>query len=58
MPKLDINDFVYISVICEATSVRSSMGLKYQLECDKVQQLQTRGHELFFWGKTLYKNIL
>ena len=47
-PKLDIQDFVYISVICKATSVRSSVGLKYQLECDKVQQLQTHcGHALF-----------
>ena len=30
--KLDIEDFVYMSVICEATSVRSSVGLKYQLQ--------------------------
>ena len=58
-PKLDIQDFVYISVICKATSVRSSVGLKYQLECDKVQQLQTHcGHALFFGGKSLYKDIL
>ena len=50
-PKLDIEDFVFISVICKATSVRSSVGLKYQLECDKVQQLQTHcGHALFFWA--------
>ena len=27
------------------------MGLKYQLECDKVQRLQTHcGHALFFWA--------
>ena len=59
MPKLDIQNFVYISVICKATSVRSSVGLKYQLECDKVQQLQTHcGHALFFGGKSLYKDIL
>ena len=59
MPKLDIEDFVYISVICKATSVRSSVGLKYQLECDKVQRLQTHcGHALFFGGKSLYKDIL
>ena len=58
-PKLDIEDFVYISVICKATSVRSSVGLKYQLECDKVQRLQTHcGHALFFGGKSLYKDIL
>ena len=40
-PKLlYIEDFVYILVICEARSVLSSVGLKHQLECDKVQWLQ------------------
>ena len=35
------------------------MGLKYQLECDNVQQLQTHcGHALFLGGKSLYKDIL
>ena len=51
--------FVYISVTCKATSVRSSVGLKYQLECDKVQQIQTHyGHATFLEGKSLYKDIL
>ena len=34
------------------------MGLKYQLECDKVQRLQKHcGHALFSKGKSLYKDI-
>ena len=34
------------------------MGLKYQLECNKVQRLQTHcGQALFLGGKTLYKDI-
>ena len=33
--------------------------LKYQLECDKVQWLQTHcGQELIFWGKSLSKDML
>ena len=49
-PKLDIEDFVCISVICEAISVRLRVGLKYQLECDKVQRLQTHcGHAFFIF---------
>ena len=51
MPKLDTEDFLYISVICEATSVRSSVSLNYQLECDKVQRPKTHcGHALFGGG--------
>ena len=39
--------------------VRSSVGLKYLLECDKVQRLQRHcGHALFLGGKSLYKGIL
>ena len=54
-----MEDFVYILVICEARSVRSSGVLKYQLECDKVQWLQTHcGQTWISLGRLLYKDIL
>ena len=54
-----IEDFVYILVICETTSVRSSEGLKCQLKWDKVQWLQTHcGQVLIFLGKSLSKDML
>ena len=62
--KLDIDDFVYISVICEATSVRSSVGLKYQLQsvtkfhAESSATSNTLWACVIFLGKSLYKDIL
>ena len=49
-----IEDFVYILVICETTRSDRARVLKYQLECDKVQWLQTHcGQALIFLGKSV-----
>ena len=54
-----IEDFVYILVICETTSVRSSEGFKISARVRQVQCLQTHfGQALIFLGKSLSKDVL
>ena len=54
-----IEHFVYILVICETTSVRSSEGFKISARVRQVQCLQTHcGQALIFLGKSLSKDML
>ena len=54
-----MEDFVYILVFCEAQVSDRAWVLKYQLEWDKVQWLQTHcGQTWISLGRLLHKDIL
>ena len=53
-----IEDFVYISVICESTSVRSSVGFKISARVQQSSMTTHCGQTWISLGKSLYKDIL